>query len=174
MNKFPAVALCLALVGLFIFPAPVQAADSSKEKKSFFELLFKRDKKPKAPCGALYDPKMIEAADIAKVRARSRSIKRCWRYVKRALVAADVVDRYPGTAYAKSAGRELSRNFGFQRIPVDCPFDAPVGSILVYGGRGAGHVEIRTENGFVSDYASHKPSPRPLIGVYVKPLQERG
>ena len=45
----------------------------------------------------------------------------------------------------------------------------PVGSVLVYGGRGAGHVEIRTDDGFVSDFKSNKPSKRPLIGVYIKP-----
>jgi hypothetical protein len=46
---------------------------------------------------------------------------------------------------------------------------APVGSVLVYGGRGAGHVEFRTKQGFVSDFSTPNPSKRPLIGVYVKP-----
>ena len=32
----------------------------------------------------------------------------------------------------------------------------------------AGHVEIRTKNGFVSDFRSKTPSKRPLIGVYAK------
>ncbi len=169
LTVFPSI-ICLSL--LILTQQPLQAEE--KPERTLFEILFKRDKSPKAACGVKYDPKMIEAADIAEQRARARSIKRCWRYVKRALVAADVVDRYPGTAYAKSAGNELRRNHGFQRIAVDCPFKAPVGSILVYGGRGPGHVEIRTETGFVSDYASHKPSPRPLIGVYVKPVQDRG
>jgi hypothetical protein len=54
---------------------------------------------------------------------------------------------------------------------VNDPHAAPVGAVLVYGGRGAGHVEIRTETGFVSDHASLKPSPRPLIGVFVKPVE---
>jgi hypothetical protein len=30
-------------------------------------------------------------------------------------------------------------------------------------------VEFRTRLGFVSDFVSLKPSPRPLIGIYVKP-----
>ena len=30
----------------------------------------------------------------------------------------------------------------------------PLGSVLVYGGKGAGHVELRTAKGFVSDFAS--------------------
>jgi hypothetical protein len=49
------------------------------------------------------------------------------------------------------------------------PFKAPVGAVLVYGARrAAGHVEIRTKDGFVSDFRSKIPSPRPLIGVYAK------
>jgi hypothetical protein len=40
---------------------------------------------------------------------------------------------------------------------------------LVYGGgRAAGHVEIRTKTGFVSDFRSPTPSKRRLIGVYAK------
>jgi len=39
----------------------------------------------------------------------------------------------------------------------------------VYGARkAAGHVEIRTVDGFVSDFKSSVPSPRPLVGVYTK------
>jgi len=40
---------------------------------------------------------------------------------------------------------------------------------LVYDAkREAGHVEIRTETGFVSDFRSKTPSHRPLIGVFAK------
>jgi hypothetical protein len=117
------------------------------------------------------DERMIEAMHLAERGARSRSIHRCWRYVKRALQAADVVECYPQTALAKQAAVELPERYGFARLEVEDPFEAPVGAVLVYGGRGAGHVEIRTEEGFVSDHASLKPSPRPLIGVFVKPLE---
>ena len=112
---------------------------------------------------------MSDAIRIAEKSARSRSIKRCWRYVKRALQLANVIDCYPQTRLAKQAAVELPERYGFQQIPVKDPFDAPVGSVLVYGGSGAGHVEIRTEKGFVSDFSSREPSPRPLIGVFVKP-----
>jgi hypothetical protein len=41
--------------------------------------------------------------------------------------------------------------------------------VLVYGAsQAAGHVEIRTQNGFVSDFVSKTPSRRPLIGVFAK------
>lgn len=117
------------------------------------------------------DERMVDAVRVAERSARSRSIDRCWRYVKRALKKAGVVDCYPRTAFAKQAAVELPERYGFTEIEVTDPFDAPVGSVLVYGGRGAGHVELRTETGFVSDHASLKPSPRPLIGVFIKPLE---
>jgi hypothetical protein len=52
---------------------------------------------------------------------------------------------------------------------VNDPYQAPVGSVLVYNAnRAAGHVEIRTKDGFVSDFRSKTPSHRPLLGVFVK------
>jgi hypothetical protein len=116
-----------------------------------------------------YDKRMIRAAEIAQARARGHSMSRCWRYVKNALLASKTINSYPATAYAKQAGTELQANYGFQKIRVSDPFGAPIGAVLVYGGRGAGHVEIRTNSGFVSDFHSLKPSQRPLLGVYVKP-----
>jgi len=116
-----------------------------------------------------YDPRMIRAAEIAAERAHPHSRRECWRSVKTALVEAQVVASRPGTEYAKEAGFELRARYGFKEISVQSPYDAPVGAVLVYGGRGAGHVEIRTERGFVSDFESPIPSTRPLIGVYLKP-----
>ena len=46
----------------------------------------------------------------------------------------------------------------------------PVGAVIVYGGADAGHVELRTASGFVSDFISPTPYPRPLIGIYVKEI----
>ena len=123
---------------------------------------------PKAD-GVRYDSRMLQAAQIAEARARQHSVRSCWRYVKEALVAANVIDSYPQTAYAKQAGDELITKHGFRRLSICDPFKAPVGAVLVYGGRGAGHVEIRTRDGFVSDFESPTPSKRPLLGVFVKP-----
>lgn len=115
------------------------------------------------------DPKLLKAATIAQERANAHSRSQCWRYVKQALVAAGVINSYPKTAYAKQAGQELVNNYGFKQLPVRDPFKAPVGAVLVYGaGRAAGHVEIRTKEGFVSDFKSRVPSPRPLLGIYTK------
>ena len=153
----------------------LNSAEASSERS-----LYRRDNSDRLPKGLArffgpkssaykYDKRMIRAAKIAEERARAHSARRCWRYVKKALLAAEAVDTYPKTAYAKQAGGELASNYGFKRIKVSNPYDAPIGSILVYGGRGAGHVEIRTADGFVSDFKSKRPSKRPLIGVYVKP-----
>lgn len=117
-----------------------------------------------------YDSRMLRAAEIAQQRARAHSTSRCWHYVKDALVAANVVSSRPETAYAKQAASELTNKYGFKKLNINNPMKAPVGSVLVYGGRDAGHVEIRTRTGFVSDFFSLKPYlRRPLIGIYVKP-----
>jgi hypothetical protein len=118
--------------------------------------------------GIRYDARMIHAAEIAAERAHRHSTSRCWHSVKNALVDAQVVPSRPTTEYAKEAGTELQTKYGFTKLRVSSPFDAPVGAVLVYGGRGAGHVEFRTTTGFVSDFISPTPSPRPLLGVYVK------
>src|ERR1700676_5534825 len=115
------------------------------------------------------DPKLMRAATIAQERAHAHSRSRCWQYVKEALLASGIISSYPKTAYAKEAGQELVKNYGFKKLSVRDPFKAPLGSVLVYGAsRAAGHVEIRTRDGFASDFRSKIPSPRPLLGVYAK------
>ena len=116
-----------------------------------------------------YDPRMIRAAQIAKQRAKPTMTWRCWAYVKDALLAAHVVENRPVTAWARQAGAELTRNYGFRKLPTRNPYAAPVGAVIVYGGHDAGHVELRTENGFVSDFVSRRAYPRPVLGIYVKP-----
>ena len=115
------------------------------------------------------DPKLMRAATIAEERANARSHSHCWHYVKSALLAAGVVNSYPKTAYAIDAGHELVRNYGFMRLPLRDPYAAPIGAVLVYGTRrGGGHVEIRTWDGFVSDFHSIRCCPYPLVAVYAK------
>lgn len=134
-----------------------------------------RDAKPKsevyfpAPVEEtiLYDEKLLEAAEIAKLTARRHSRKRCWRAVKNALLEANVIPYRPTSRYARDAGVELETEFAFKKLEIDDPYEAPIGSLLVYGGPGAGHIEFRVEEGFVSDFTNPRPSNRPLIGVYV-------
>ena len=115
------------------------------------------------------DRKLMYAATIAQERAHAHSRSRCWHYVKEALLASGVINSRPQSELAKEAAQDLVNNYGFKRLPVRDPFAAPIGSVLVYGAnRAAGHVEIRTKDGFVSDFCSKTPSPRPLLGVYAK------
>jgi hypothetical protein len=80
-----------------------------------------------------------------------------------------VIDSRPKSEYARDAAQDLVSNYGFKKLSVRDPFAAPIGSVLVYGtSRSVGHVEIRTKDGFVSDFRSPTPSHRPLIGVYAK------
>lgn len=119
------------------------------------------------------DPSLARAATIAEERAHAHSKMRCWRYVKEALLASGAVDSYPKSELARQAGDELVQRYGFKRLAVSDPYQAPIGAVLVYGsGRAAGHVEIRTAHGFVSDFRTPTPSRRPLIGVYAKTTSE--
>src|SRR6185295_4957872 len=124
---------------------------------------------PVAKVDRSLNPNLMRAATIAQERANAHSRSLCWRYVKEALLASGAVSSYPKTAYAKDAGQELVQNYGFKKLSVHDPFKAPVGSVLVYGAsKAAGHVEIRTKDGFVSDFRSKTPSQRPLLGVFAK------
>jgi hypothetical protein len=115
------------------------------------------------------DSRLMQAASIAQERAHAHSRSRCWHYVKDALLASGVIDTRPKSELARDAASELVSNYGFKRLNVSDPFSAPVGSVLVYGaGRSVGHVELRTRDGFVSDFRSKTPSRRPLVGVYAK------
>jgi hypothetical protein len=115
------------------------------------------------------DTRMMQAASIAQERAHAHSRSRCWHYVKDALLASGVIDSRPKSELARDAAADLVGNYGFRRLNVSDPFSAPVGSVLVYGtSRSVGHVELRTRDGFVSDFQSKTPSRRPLLGVYAK------
>lgn len=114
----------------------------------------------------------------------SRSTGYCYRYVKRALLSAGLVSKYLPGASAKGAGPELVKQ-GFVNLmkssvasTIRTPCDAPVGSVLVYDGGLHGHIEIKSESGYVSDYLGANPRTggcvgagrgRRLIGVYLKP-----
>jgi hypothetical protein len=124
---------------------------------------------PYAKVDRRIDNRLVQAATLAQERAHAHSRSRCWHYVKDALLASGVIDSRPKTDLARDAASELVNNYGFRRLSITDPFAAPVGSVLVYGtARSVGHVEIRTKDGFVSDFRSPTPSKRPLMGVYAK------
>ena len=175
--------LILSLCCVTFYPRPAAALNFSAPKPKFgytdgsgkkqsIEIVDKYyPKKIVQPFGndSKIDPKLRRAATIAEERARAHSLSKCWHYVKEALVAAGVVKSRPQTSLAKQAGQELVNKYGFKKLPVSDPYQAPVGAVLVYDAkRAAGHVEIRTENGFASDFRSKTPSRRPLLGVFAK------
>jgi hypothetical protein len=125
--------------------------------------------RPLATTDKHIDSKLLRAASIAEERAHAHSRSLCWHYVKEALLASGVIDSRPKSELARDAADDLVTNYGFKKLSVRDPFAAPIGSVLVYGtNRSVGHVEIRTRDGFVSDFRSPTPSKRPLIGVYAK------
>ena len=189
MTKKPVQAIAKESVRAFAAEPvrPMDQQSTSTPTRPAFHFSFKtpEGKKESAPVIAQYYPKQIvypfakidrhldrklmQAATIAQERAHAHSRSRCWHYVKEALLASGVIDSRPKSELAKEAAQDLVSNYGFKRLSVSDPFAAPVGSVLVYGAnRAAGHVEIRTRDGFVSDFRSKTPSPRPLLGVYAK------
>jgi hypothetical protein len=122
--------------------------------------------------GGSVDPRinstLRRAATIAEERSNARSKGRCWQYVKEALVASGAVSSYPKTAYAGDAGEELVRTYGFTKLSIRDPYKAPVGAVVVYGSRGRGHVEIRTKDGFASDYHSNNACFYRPVAIYAK------
>ncbi len=146
------------LIGAMALALPV-AASAADETSDFYFF-------PKPETFHL-DQRLVEATEIALLNARKHSHRRCWRSIKDALFEANAVPFRPTTRYARQAGDELQQKFGFSKLDISDPFAAPPASILVYGGRGSGHVEFRTADGFVSDFFNARPSRRPLLGVYV-------
>jgi hypothetical protein len=150
----------------FSFKSPEGKKDSAPVITQYYP---KRIVYPFAKVDRHIDSRLMQAATIAQERAHAHSRSRCWRYVKDALLASGVIDSRPKTELARDAAQELVSNYGFKRLSVTDPFAAPVGSVLVYGTtRSVGHVELRTRDGFVSDFRSPTPSRRPLVGVYAK------
>jgi len=158
--------ITLLCAGAVFFAAPPARAGDWFDFKAVMRTLqkFFFPPKPHYACS----PRLERAAEIAESRAHPHMTWHCWRYVKDALLEAGAVSERPKSPWAKEAGDELCKRFGFTKIPVRDPYDAPVGAVIVYGGPDAGHVELRSSSGFVSDFISKTPYPRPLIGVYVK------
>ena len=167
-NHARCLSICLAILMVSSFGAKGQDSLFDKGKARALSPSEQHFFGPKSR-GVNYDPRMIRAAEIAKKRAHPKMTWLCWKYVKDALLASGVVTSRPTTPWAKNAGEELCRKYGFVELRIKDPRKAPVGAVVVYGGPDAGHVEIRTENGFVSDFISATPYPRPLVGVFVKP-----
>jgi len=189
VKKEPAQAIAKdsaqAFVAEPVRPMDQQAVTKTTKRFGLFSFKTAEGKKESVPVISQYYPKQIvypfgrvdrhidsrlmQAASIAQERAHAHSRSMCWHYVKDALLASGVIDSRPKSELARDAASELVSNYGFKKLSVTDPFSAPVGSVLVYGtARSVGHVELRTRDGFVSDFRSQTPSRRPLLGVFAK------
>ena len=157
------------LIGFFSWVVPLAAIEASEGSASLSERL-QTVFATRPETVHRYDSRMILAAEIAAKRAFKKPTWRCWHYVKDALLSAGLVSKRPISPWAKQGGDELCGTYGFKKLRITNPLRAPVGAVIVYGGGDAGHVELRTASGFVSDFTSPTPYPRPLIGIYVKEI----
>ncbi|UXR65183.1 hypothetical protein EZJ49_02835 [Bdellovibrio bacteriovorus] len=127
---------------------------------------------------------------------RKKSSGYCYRYVKRALMGGDMIDRYPPGGHARDAVRDLKAQGMINlmdnpkyRDMIKSPADVPKGAVIVYhnGTKESGDVQIKTDwgsnGGFVSDFYSGNSflsspkarryaaqgKPYRMIGVMIKP-----
>jgi len=168
MNLF----LCLAIFFLGL-AAPLFAKSNEHPQAGFPVSQVSNVYAQEAPLDPRVSSDLRLAAAYCQLHALSTGQQKlCWRRVKEALVEAGAVSSYPESLYAYQAGDELVARYGFRKINIDNPYNAPVGAILVYkdngevGGRG--HAEIRTLHGFSSDYISRGYCKFRLTGVYIK------
>jgi LysM repeat protein len=133
----------------------------------------RRDPDSKHPVADVAAPPaggMAAAIAYAMQHAHPKSQHLCLKYVKRALFATKMIHTYPGVIAAKDFGPSLAAE-GFQNLLESKPGanlnTAPVGSVIIYrpvekqehnGKTIYGHVEIKTEAGYVSDYFIEHPT----------------
>ena len=167
---------CLAIVFLGL-SAPLFARSNGRATESFPPSLQEANVTQFYAREAPWDRSVTSDLRLAAAYCQTHALskgqqKLCWRRVKEALVQAGAVSSYPSTPYAYQAGDELVSRYGFRKINISNPYDAPVGAILVYKDNGEadgnGHAEIRTLHGFASDYNSRGYCKFRLTGVYVK------
>lgn len=162
------VAITFSLISL-CNSARAQGSFGFSNSDSGFGTVFVTHSAPAAKYDPHIDPTLIRAAKLADQRAGRHSTLRCWHFVKDALVDAGAVHSRPASAYAIQAGDELMKQHGFVRLRVSDPYNAPIGAVIVYSGfGGAGHVELRTANGFASDYRSRFACRGRMVGVYAR------
>ncbi|NUN06212.1 MAG: hypothetical protein HUU57_10670 [Bdellovibrio sp.] len=137
--------------------------------------------------------KMITYADRNK---RSRSTGYCYRYVKRAMIAGEIVKKYPPGAYARNGLRDLKAQGMINMLEdprykdlIKSPADVPKGAIIVYHNgdkAAAGDTQIKSDwaskGKYYSDFASsnsyllspkarqaaRNKKPYRMIGVMIK------
>ncbi|MFP5519349.1 MAG: hypothetical protein ACLGGX_05560 [Bdellovibrionia bacterium] len=140
-----------------------------------------------------YSKQTDKAIRHAMKNKKPRPIRYCYRYVKRALLAADIVQTYPPGGHARDAMVDLKAQGMTNMLEnpewaarIKSPQDAPKGAVLVYlhkDKRRSGHIEIKTDHGtkggFVSDFynknsilgnpnAGRASKRYELVGVFIR------
>ena len=114
-------------------------------------------------------------------KSKTDSLGWCARYVRFILNDCGVLPNNSIARYAENAGSALERQ-GFRRLGILNPDQAPLGSIIVYGGtcpaspKGAdpGHIEIKTGSSeYTSDYVANaarstQTECRRVTGIYFR------
>ena len=153
-------------------PPPVQKPAAVARAKPVVEE--KRSAETRHP-----EAKVVASVPTDKIRTmiayamahkKPKSVHRCLRYVKHALVAGHLFDKYPGCEHAKDFGPFLKKE-GFVNLLETAPgtnlATAPMGSVIIYrpvehqvynGKTISGHIEIKHEGGWVSDFNNDKPT----------------
>jgi LysM repeat protein len=113
---------------------------------------------------------MAATIAYAMKHAHKKSKHLCLRYVKTALKATKMISTYNAVVAAKDFGPTLAAE-GFKNLLETKPGTnlrtAPVGSVIIYrpvekqernGEPIYGHIEIKTDSGYVSDYFTEHPT----------------
>jgi len=145
----------------------------------------KRDEQGRHPVAKVAAPAtgtISAAIAYALKHKEAHSIHLCLKYVKRALFANRMIRSYPGIVAAKDFGPFLGKE-GFDNLLETRPgtnlSNAPIGAIIVYrpvemqeyrGKTIYGHIEIKTEEGYVSDYLNPLPTYRTNPVTMVSPV----
>lgn len=141
--------------------------------------------------------RMISHADRNKLKA---SDKWCYRYVKRALMAGDIVKKYPPGGYGKDGLRDLKAQGMINMLEdprykdlIKSPNDVPKGAVIVYHNDdpyAAGDTQIKSDwadkGKYISDFSSpnsflksprarqaaRNKKPYRMIGVMIKDMSK--
>lgn len=164
--------LLIHLMMFFVSIAAANTEDRSKEWSEFAEAYSKKNEVNK----------LTEAlkTGITQILGSKGKVERgkkpktffrgyCYRYVKKALLRSGLTTKYLKGAKAYEAAKGPLDKEGFTDVLKDKEIrsfistlnDLPNGTILVYNGGKAGHIEVKTHLGYISDSISE----RPVIGL---------
>ncbi|QJE02483.1 LysM peptidoglycan-binding domain-containing protein [Massilia forsythiae] len=149
----------------------------------------KRDQESRHPVADVVattpSDRIAAAIAYAMKHKEPKSVHLCLKYVKRALFASKAIRSYPGIIAAKDFGPFLGKE-GFDNLLESKPGanlkNAPIGSIIIYrpvemqayhGKTIYGHIEIKTEHGYVSDFFTERPTYGTDAVTMVSPVGRR-